>query len=182
LTRGLLNTRQAIDALSNFGFLLKDVSRLFSRNLERYCAKIGLTLPQCRVLGYLQRNEGISQARLAELTDSEPMTLSRLLARMEAGALVERRPDPSDGRAHSLFLGPKAAPLLDEIWRVSERTRAGALTGFDAADRGQLMALLQRIRYNLDASMPEAVNRHRGPARSAKPEVAAPRRAQRKAA
>jgi hypothetical protein len=81
-----------------------------------------------------------------------------------------------------LFLGPKAAPLLDEIWRLSERTRAGALTGLDAADRGQLMALLQRIRYNLDAPMPEAAERDRGPARSATPDVAAPRRAQRKAA
>jgi MarR family transcriptional regulator, transcriptional regulator for hemolysin len=177
-----LDTRQAVDALSNFGFLLKDVSRLFSRNFERHCAKIGLTLPQCRVLGYLQRNQGISQARLAELTDSEPMTLGRLLARMEVGALVERRADPSDGRAHSLFLGPKAAPLLDEIWRLSERTRAGALTGLDAADRGQLMAFLQRIRDNLDAPMPEAAARDRGTAGSATPDVAAPHRVRRKAA
>jgi MarR family transcriptional regulator, transcriptional regulator for hemolysin len=177
-----LDSRQAIDALSNFGFLLKDVSRLFSRNFERHCAEIGLTLPQCMVLGYLQRNEGISQTRLAELTDSEPMTLGRLLARMEASALVERRPDPSDGRAHSLFLAPKATPLVDEIWRLSERTRARALTGLDAADRGQLVALLQRIRDNLDAQVPEAAERDRGPARSGHLDVAAPRRAQRKAA
>jgi DNA-binding MarR family transcriptional regulator len=177
-----LDSRQAIDALSNFGFLLKDVSRLFSRNFERRCAEIGLTLAQCRVLGYLQRNEGISQARLAELTDSDPMTIGRLLARMEAGAFVERRPDPSDGRARSLSLGPKAAPLLDEIWRLSQRTRAQALTGLDAADRSQLMELLQRIRDNLDAPMPEGAERDRGPANSATPDVAAPCRAQPKAA
>ena len=177
-----MDSSKAIDALSNFGFLLKDVSRLFSRNFERHCAEIGLTLPQCRVLGYLQRNEGISQARLAELTDSDPMTLGRLLARMQAGALVERRPDPSDGRAHCLFLGAKAAPLLDEIWRLSERTRARALTGLDAADRGQLMALLQRIRDNLDTPIPASAKRDRRPARAATPDVAAPRRFQRKAA
>ena len=172
-----MDSRQAIDALSNFGFLLKDVSRLFSRNFERHSAEIGLTLPQCRVLGYLQRNEGISQARLAELTDSDPMTLGRLLARMEAGALVERRQDPSDGRAHCLSLGPRAAPLLDEIWRLSERTRAAALTGLDAADRGQLMALLQRIRDNLDVPTPGAAETDRDPAA-----FAAPRRAQRHSA
>jgi DNA-binding MarR family transcriptional regulator len=162
-----LDSRQAIDALSNFGFLLKDVSRLFSHHFERHCAEIGLTLAQCRVLGYLQRNEGISQARLAELTDSDPMTLGRLLARMEAGALVERQTDPGDGRAHRLCLGPKAAPLLDEIWRLSECTRARALTGLDVADRGQLLALLQRVRDNLDAPMSEAAERdRRGKARS----------------
>jgi MarR family transcriptional regulator, transcriptional regulator for hemolysin len=177
-----LDNRQAIDALSHFGFLLKDVSSLFSRSFERHCAEIGLTLAQCRVLGYLQRHEGISQARLAELTDSDPMTLGRLLARMEAGALVERRPDPRDGRAHRLSLGPKAEPLLDEIWRLSERTRARALAGLNAADRGQLMTALQRIRDNLDALAPEAPEGDRGSAKSATPALAAPRRPQRKAA
>jgi DNA-binding MarR family transcriptional regulator len=177
-----LGDPHASDALSTFGFLLKDVSRLFSRNFERRCAEIGLTLPQCRVLGYLQRNEGISQARLAELTDSDPMTLGRLLARMEAGALVERRQDPSDGRAHSLHLGPKSGPLLGEIWRLSDLARAEALTGLDAAARSQLVALLQRIRGNLEALMPGASAQgsvSEGPATTT---GAAPRRAQRKAA
>lgn len=49
-----MDSRHAIDALSSFGFLLKDVSRLFSRNFERHCAQMGLTLRQSRVLGYLQ--------------------------------------------------------------------------------------------------------------------------------
>ena len=105
-----MDSRQAIDALSNFGFLLKGVSRPFSRSFERQLAEIGLTLARCRVLGYLQRIEGISQARLAELADSDPMTLGRLLARMESGALVDRRPDPGDDRAHCLSRGPKASP------------------------------------------------------------------------
>ena len=177
-----MDSRQTIDALSNFGILLKDVSRLYSRNFERLCAEIGLTLPQCRVLGYLQRNEGISQARLAELTNSQPMTLGRLLARMEADALVERQPDPSDGRAHRLFVGPKAEPLLDEIWRLSERTRGVALKRLGAAECGQLMALLQRIRDNLDSPAPASATRERSPACSATPDVAVPRRVQRKAA
>jgi DNA-binding MarR family transcriptional regulator len=171
------NRHASVDALSSFGFLLKDVSRLYSRSFERRCAAIGLTLPECRVLGYLQRQAGISQARLAELTDSEPMTLGRLLARMEALALVERRSDPNDGRAHSLFPGPKAAPLLDDIWRLSDSTRAWALTGFDAADRNRLMALLQRVRDNLEVPAPEpaASRRQRVPARSASSAVAAAR-------
>jgi DNA-binding MarR family transcriptional regulator len=177
-----LDSRHAADALSNFGFLLKDVSRLLSRDFERRCAAIGLTLQQCRVLGDLQRNEGISQARLAELTDSDPMTLGRLLARMESSALVERRPDPSDGRAHSLYLCPKAGPLLDEIWRLSERTRAVALTGLDSADRGQLVALLERIRDNLDGPMPEAAGSESGAARPATSDIVVSHRTQRKAA
>lgn len=172
---------QANDALGNFGFLLKDVSRLLSRDFERRCAEIGLTLPQCRVLGYLQRNEGISQARLAALTDSDPMTLGRRLAGMEAADLIQRRPDPSDGRAHCLYLRPKATPLLDKIWRLSEHTRAVALMGLDAADRARLGTLLLHVRDNLEAPASERAERERGRPRPATPDFAA-RRAQRKAA
>ena len=151
-----MDDRHATDAHRKFGFLLKDVSRLLSHDFERRCAEVGLTPSQCCVLGHLQRSQGISQARLAEFTDSDPMTLGRLLARMEASALVERRADPSDGRANSLYLGPKAGPLLDEVWHLSERTGVVALAGLDAADRGQLVALLQRNRDNLEVPVPEA--------------------------
>jgi DNA-binding MarR family transcriptional regulator len=168
-----------MDALSSFGFLLKDVSRLFSRNFERHCSALGLTLAQCRVLGYLQRGPGVSQARLAELSDTDPMTLGRLLSRMQADGLVERRPDPDDGRAHRLYLRRKALPILDEIWRLSDRARAQALAGLDADDRSHLMAVMDRIRDNLVALTPDEPDRA---AKAMAPTAAAARRSQRKAA
>ena len=44
-----------MDPLRNFGFLLKDVSRLYSRNFERHATELNLTLAQCKVLCYAQR-------------------------------------------------------------------------------------------------------------------------------
>lgn len=149
---------KSIDPLRNFGFLLKDVSRLYSRNFERSSAGLGLTLAQCKVLSYLQRNEGTSQVRLAYLTDTDPMTLGRLLERMEAEGLIERRPDPVDRRAHSVYLQASAIPVLDEIWRLSDCARAESLSGLTAADRAQLMKLMQCIHANLDALMPGAAD------------------------
>jgi MarR family transcriptional regulator, transcriptional regulator for hemolysin len=140
----------------NFGFLIKDVSRLSALNFQRHATGLNLTVAQCKVLAYLQRNEGVSQARLAVLTDTDPMTLTRTLERMEADGWIERRADPADGRARQLFLKPSAAPLLREMWRVSDRARADALTGLTAADRVQLMSLLERIHSNLDALLPDA--------------------------
>ena len=144
------------DPLRNFGFLLKDVARLHARNFERHSVEMmGLTLSQCKVLSYLHRNEGISKARLAELTDTDPMTLGRLLARMTEEGLIEQRLDPRDRRAHCLFLQPaNALPVLEEIWRISDMTRAESLAGLSAADRAQLMKLMRRIQTNLDALMP----------------------------
>jgi MarR family transcriptional regulator, transcriptional regulator for hemolysin len=145
-----------MDPLRNFGFLLKDVTRLYSLNFENHATELNLTLPQCKVLCYLQRNEGISQVRLAELSDTDPMTLVRILDRMEGDGLIERRPDPADRRARRLYLRPAASPVLEEIWRVSDRARAEALSCLSAADRAQLMSLMQRVHANLDALLPEA--------------------------
>lgn len=145
-----------MDPLRNFGFLLKDISRLYSHNFESHAAELKMTLAQCKVLSYLQRNEGISQARLAYLSDTDPMTLGRTLDRMEGDGLIERRPDPADRRARRLFLQASAIPVLQEIWRHSDRARAKALSGLSAADRAQLLNLLQRIHSNLDALLADA--------------------------
>jgi DNA-binding MarR family transcriptional regulator len=142
-----------MDRMRNFYFLLKDVARLTARNFERHAAdvQLGLTLPQCRVLVYLQRNEGVSQVRLAYLTDTDPMTLVRILDRMESDGWVERRPDPADRRARRLFLKPAAMPVLKQIWAIGDRSRAEALAGLEATEREQLLDLLERIHGNLNA-------------------------------
>jgi DNA-binding MarR family transcriptional regulator len=145
-----------MDPLRNLGFLIKDVARLYGLNFERNAGRLNLTLSQCKVLCYLQRNEGISQVRLAYLTDTDPMTLVRILDRMEGDGLIERRPDAADRRARRLHLLPAAFPVLDEIWRVSDCARAESLAGLSAADRTQLMSLMQRVQTNLDKLVPEA--------------------------
>jgi MarR family transcriptional regulator for hemolysin len=141
----------AMDRLKNFGFLLKDVSRRHVLRFERHAADISLTLVQCRALTRLEKNEGISQARLAELTDVEPMAMVRILDRMEADGVVERRPDPDDRRARRLFLTAKAKPLLDEIWRLAAVTRAEAFTGIGRTERDAFMSVLERLEANLSA-------------------------------
>ena len=145
-----------MDPLRNFGFLLKDVSRLYSLNFERHATELNLTLAQCKVLCYLQRNEGISQVQLAYLTDTDPMTLVRILDRMEGDGLIERRPDPADRRARRLYLQEAALPVLKEIWRVSDRARAECFSRMPVADRTQLIELMQQMQANLLALMPGA--------------------------
>ena len=139
----------ATDRLRNFGFLVRDVYRLYAKHFERYASEIELTLPQCKVLGHLSRNEGISQARLAELTDTDPMTLVRTLDRMQQDGWIERRPDPSDRRAHQLFLREAAKPVLQRIWKIADQARNEVLADLSAAEREQLIELLERVHRTL---------------------------------
>jgi MarR family transcriptional regulator, transcriptional regulator for hemolysin len=145
-----------MDRYENFGFLLKGVSRLYTRRFEERAQALSLTLPQCKALAYLARNEGVSQARLAELIDVDPMSLVRILDRMQADGWVERRSDPEDRRARTLWLTQKAKPLVDEIWRLASETRAETLQGLAAREREVLMELLERVHSNLLALRPLA--------------------------
>lgn len=153
--------------MKNFGFLLKDVTRRYVLRFEQHARGISLTLMQCKVLVQLEKSEGASQARLAELTELEPMTIVRILDRMEADKLLERRPDPADRRARRLYLTKKAKPLLQEIERLVEATRAEMFAGIGKADRDTLMRVLQRVHENacaLDDESPGTAARATGPA------------------
>ena len=131
-----------MDRLKNLGFLLKDTTRLYVRLYEQRMSHMGVTLDQAKVLAYLSRNEGVSQIRLADLCGVDPMSLVRILDRMEGDGWIERRPHPTDRRARQLFLKEGAQPFLEQLWKEGDAVRAQVFSGFKAQERAQLIELL----------------------------------------
>lgn len=131
------------------GFLLHDVARLLRKRFEQRAKSSGLTRSQWQVIAYLNRNEGIQQSALAELLEVEPITLGRILDRLQDRGLVERRPHPTDRRIWQLFLRDEARPLLEQMQVVGEATRQDALAGLSDAERRQLIAMLAVLKTNL---------------------------------
>jgi MarR family transcriptional regulator, transcriptional regulator for hemolysin len=155
-----------MDRLRTFGFLLKGATRLYVQRFEQRARRFGVTLPQWKALGYLSKNEGISQARLAELAETDPMTLVRILDRMEADGLVERRPDPSDRRARRLYLTRKATPFLETMWHLSDLTRAEAFEGISRKEREVFIDILTRIHANLSGLADAPIEDEADPSRA----------------
>ena len=133
----------------SFGFVLYDAARLLRRDFERRARGVGLTRAQWAVLAYLSRNEGINQVSLADLLDIQPITLVRLLDRLEGAGWIERRPDPADRRAHVLRLTRKARPFLDKMYALAAQTREAALRGLTREEREHLIDALAAVRENL---------------------------------
>jgi len=131
------------------GFLLNDAARLMRKDFERRTRSLGLTRAQWQTLFHLARNEGCNQVTLADLLEVEPITLARVVDKLEACGLVERRPDPSDRRARLLFLGERAHPLLEQLRALGAETREIALAGISEDERTLLMTLLTKMRANL---------------------------------
>jgi MarR family transcriptional regulator for hemolysin len=131
------------------GSMLNDTARLLRRNFNRRVQSLGLTQAQWRLLARIAIDEGAKQAQLAEVLEMQPISVARLIDRMEAAGWVERRRDPTDRRAVNLYLTEKAQPILDELWQRAEETQSIALTGMSQSARDQLLRSLETVRTNL---------------------------------
>ena len=133
-------------------FLLHEAARLLRKRFEQVARDSGLTRSQWQVVAYLDQNEGINQIGLAELLDVEPITLSRILDKLEAGGLIERHPDPSDRRVRSLRLAPAGRGKLAQARKLSEVVRSQALFGVSEPDRLRLLETLEVLKSNLTSA------------------------------
>jgi MarR family transcriptional regulator, transcriptional regulator for hemolysin len=140
---------QSNDPNKSLGFLIYEVSRLLRRNFDQRVQSLGLTQAQWRAIAHIAHNEGCNQITLAEILEVKPITLSRLLDRLQAAGWVERRADPEDRRATRLYLNEKARPLVDKMAELAMQTRRQALAGMSVEEHHQLFALLKMMKSNL---------------------------------
>lgn len=137
------------DPERSLGFLIHDVARLLRRSFNRGVQALGLTQTQWRAIAQLSRNEGINQVTLADILEVQPISLARLLDRMQASGLVERRPDPRDRRAVQLYLTAEAEPILAALRKQAADTHNQALGGMAEEGHAQLIEALQILKRNL---------------------------------
>ena len=138
--------------------LINDVARQVRTRFDQRARAKGMTRAQWLILAMLERRPGLSQNELASSLEVEPISVGRLIDRLEARGLVERRPDPTDRRVRRLHLLPEATPFLEEIETQRELLSAEILDGIDQNARSQLVEYLLRIKSNLtEAPQPKAV-------------------------
>jgi DNA-binding MarR family transcriptional regulator len=144
------------DFSHRFGFIVNEVGRLYGRQFDQLSrVELGLSRAQCRLIAQVAYNESdhpATQAELAQNLDLTPMAVATLVDRMEAAGWITRRPSETDRRANAIELQPRAEAALEKAVAVSDRVQESALAGFSAAERKQLVAMLQRVRANLHAT------------------------------
>jgi DNA-binding MarR family transcriptional regulator len=133
----------------DLGFLLYAVGHLYTRRFEGRARELSLRLAQCKALAVLANCEGVSQRRLAEISEIDPVRLGRILDRLEVVGWTERRSDPRDRRAHVLVLTQSAKPVVERAWEMGRDTSAEALKGVTSDELHLLMDLLVRVHANL---------------------------------
>lgn len=121
---------------------------------------MGVTGPQARLLLTLARDGGRNQGFYAEELEVEPITLCRMVDRLEDAELVQRQRDPNDRRAWQIHLTDKAQTQVSELRVSVEKLMEDALSGLSDTDRETFAEFLDVMGHNLGArrTMLEASN------------------------
>ena len=135
--------------MSHIGYLLADNSRLARRAFDERVRADGVTGPQARLLLMLERTPEEHQGFYADLLDVEPITLCRMVDRLEDAGLVERRPDPGDRRARRLHLTGKSREKLARVRERLDEMVDEMLTGLSDGERQEFVRLLKVLHTNL---------------------------------
>lgn len=141
------------DFTQRFGFLVKNVGKLYSEEFDRLAReRIGLTSAQCRLLGALAmhgEDEPLSQAELAQRLDLTPMAVAGLCDRMAAAGWIRREPSATDRRVNRIHLEPSAEKALDAALSISDGLNARVMSVLSQPERAQLLSLLGKVRDSL---------------------------------
>lgn len=127
------------------GFLLVQLGTHRHRRFAERLAPLDLHPRHFGMLSHIAAAEGLSQQALSIALGIHRSAVVALVDDLERRGLAERRRDPRDRRAYTLYLTPDGRELLAELRGAADEDEAELLSALDAAERSQLITLLQRV-------------------------------------
>lgn len=137
------------DLFDSCSYLLARLARIHRNRVGAALQKVGLHVGQEMVLLQLWMQDGQTQSELVERTQVEPPTVTKMLTRMEAARLVERRRDPQDARVSRVYLTEQGRALEDSVSAAVLGTDEQMLRGFTLEERLLLRRMLMQMLGNL---------------------------------
>jgi MarR family transcriptional regulator for hemolysin len=129
--------------------LLSDVARLTRVEADKRARVHGMTRAQWGLMTHLNRNPGLSQKELADLLEVEPISVARMVDRLAANGLVERRADANDRRIWRLHLLPAAEPMLQKMTVLGDELGIFVTQNVSPAEREAMLEALSQMKSNL---------------------------------
>ena len=119
-------------------------------------AELGLFPGQDQVLQSLDREDGMTMGEIADQLSIRPPTASKMIARMTAQGLLERRGKEDDARLVAVFITDTGKALIEKLGKIARRVEKDSLAGLDDKDIRRLRRNLKRVAKNLGGQLQEA--------------------------
>jgi DNA-binding MarR family transcriptional regulator len=133
----------------SIAYLIRDLTRQFSRTLQKDIAPYGILLGQYHFLRVLWEQDGITQRELAMAVGMKESTTFTALAGMESLELVQRQRDVGDRRKMIVTLTPKGKKLESVLIPLAKAVNNKALQNFSDTETEQLRNLLGKLSHGL---------------------------------
>jgi DNA-binding MarR family transcriptional regulator len=132
--------------------LIYDLARTMRAKFDQRARAGGMTFAQWQILARVGHQPGLSQSELAAICEVEPITVARLIDRLEQRGLLERRPDPNDRRIWRLHNCAAAQPVLEEISAYRQELTRDIDAHIGRAAREAMVDGLVAVRVQLTAA------------------------------
>jgi MarR family transcriptional regulator, organic hydroperoxide resistance regulator len=138
------------------GQLLNQVMRAYRNLAESRLSVLGMHAGQEMILFKLWSENGVTQSQLASHLHVEPPTVTKMVQRMEAAGLVERRPDSDDGRVSRVYLTKHSRDLEPAVREALRGLEDATVQGLSDMEQVFLRRLLIQLLENLNRANTEA--------------------------
>ncbi|WP_068875542.1 MarR family winged helix-turn-helix transcriptional regulator [Phenylobacterium sp. CCH9-H3] len=128
------------------GYLLADVTRLMRAAFDDKMQELGLTASTWRVLIYLHRSDGVSQAALARQLEVSRASLGQMIDRLEQSGHVMRAEHSEDRRVWCVHLTAKALAMMPDVESKAKSLHALSFGKLAPKDYKKLLKILLELR------------------------------------
>jgi len=135
---------------TSLGYQVNHLARLLAQALRDQIEPLGVVPGQFAQLLALYETDGLTQTELCARVRIEQPTMANTLARMERDGLINRTPDPTDGRRSRITLTRRARQLRTKLVAAARTVNATATAGLDADEIAAFLATAAQIIANLD--------------------------------
>jgi DNA-binding MarR family transcriptional regulator len=126
-------------------FLLSQLGFHSARLWKDRLARLGVDPRHVVLLRHVAAAEGQSQQALGKAMQIPASRMVALVDQLERAGLLQRRPSPTDRRAHALVLTHEGRRMLDRLMQVSAEHEEQLCAGLTQAERQRLITLLRRV-------------------------------------
>jgi DNA-binding MarR family transcriptional regulator len=137
----------------DFLTLLPDLARRIRSHGDQRARRHRMTWVQLMIVRRLERQPGLSQNELAAVVGVAPITVARLIDRIEALGLVKRHEDPRDRRIWRLRATSAAASALRDSECYQAELDELIIKGVDSAVLDVMIVGLRQMKENLSAEV-----------------------------
>ena len=126
---------------------------VLGRLIRRLRREHRFPLTQAAVLGYLDRDGARSIGELAAIEAVRPQSMSQTIGELEADGLIERRPDPSDGRRTQIAITARGRAELDSDRAAREGWLAKEIGAFTQEEQETLRVAVRLLTRLVDVDV-----------------------------